>query len=173
MSSKLQRVFKFNKKEQGFTILELMVVVAIIGVTAVIGVPNYLQWSSQRQLREAASRIQSQLTFARMAAMNQNATVQVALAPLGNFLTVTSINLNTGNAIFPPEQLDRHVIGFNGGPIQFSSLGLRVGGGVGPVSINIQNDRGLNYKIQVLPGGKASWCADPTAMNTVVCGPTL
>lgn len=165
MSSKMQKVFK---RENGFTLIEMMVVLAIIGITAAIAVPNYLQWNSKSQLREAATRIQSQLALARMAAMNRNTTVNVNLAMAGNLVTVVTTAAN-GNQVFPVETLMSHVIGFAGGPIQFSSLGVRAGGGAGAQFITVQNDTGLTYSIQVLPGGKATWCVSP-APN---CGASL
>lgn len=41
----------FRKREAGFTLIELMIVMAIIGILAVIAVPSYI--SAVRQAREA------------------------------------------------------------------------------------------------------------------------
>jgi type IV fimbrial biogenesis protein FimT len=148
--------------------MEVVIITAIIGLTTSLAVPNYLQWNSQRQLREAATRIQAQLALARMTAMNRNITVTVGLAMAGNQVTVRTTDPNN-NQLFAVETLMTHVKGFTGGPVQFSSLGLRAGGGAGAQFITVQNDKGLTYSIQVLPGGKATWCVAP-APN---CGASL
>ncbi len=157
-----------RSREGGFTLIEVMVVVAIIGIVSAIAVPNYLQWNSKNQLREAANRIQSQLTFARIAAMNRNTTTTVTFFMAGNLVTVVTTDA-TGAQILPVETLMSHVTGFTGGPVLFSSLGVRTGGGLGAQFITVKNDQGLTYSVQVLPGGKTSWCAAPAP----TCGATL
>ena len=157
--------------QRGITLIEMMVVVTIIGITAALTLPNYQQWNSKRQLREAATRIQSQLALARIAAMNRNTTVTVTVTMAGAQVAVVTTDANNGNQIFPTETMMSHVTGVVGGPIsvQFSSQGLRLGGGLGAQFITIQNDSGINHFVQVLPGGKATWCVLPAP----TCGAAL
>ena len=65
---------------QGFTLIETLIVVAIIGIAALIALPNYLVWQSRSELRQAVTEVQNQLLMARMAALSRNAPVTVAIS---------------------------------------------------------------------------------------------
>lgn len=64
---------------QGFTLMEMMIVVAIIGALSAIAIPNYLAWNQKYQLRGAVGNLYGNLQLARMSAMNQNTTVTVTV----------------------------------------------------------------------------------------------
>ncbi len=48
---------KQNQDIKGFTILELLVVLAIIGVVSAVGIPNFTKWKKDRQLKTGVSKI--------------------------------------------------------------------------------------------------------------------
>lgn len=167
--------------ERGSSMLEVMTVVVIIGITAAIAVPNYLVWNRTSQLRQAATDLQSNLALARMTAMNVNSTVTMTIGPIAcppdtvscgvigatftrvlntvppaTVLTVPSIPLASRNITAS--------LVTGGTTVQISSLGLRIGGPVPPAPdlnqyVTLTNTDNLTYSIVVTPGGKVRWCA--------------
>jgi len=165
-------------RESGFTLIEVMIVVAIIGVASALAIPNYVEWKAQHDLRESVSEFSSDLNLARVVAMNRNrqATVTIQLLPAGvvqvSGLTVlTAVPLTTLNT-FPAQTMNGSVTGFQpifGGvpglpnattTVVFSSMGLSTA--AGNQVIQIANARGLVYSVSVLTSGKVTWCAKST-----------
>lgn len=163
----------WKHREGGFTLIEVMIVVAIIGITTMIAVPSYMQWLTRYQLREATTEITSQLNLARMAAMNRNMAVRLNLATAG---TVAMVTTNTAGtvAVLSPVTFPASVTGArdaatpdtNPAPppvnIIFTSLGLLQGAGSSPFPVRVMNRDGLTYSVAVTGGGKVSWCAKAT-----------
>ena len=148
--------------QRGFTTLELLTVISVIAIGLTIGIPNYMSWNARYQLRQAATEIHAQLSFARLAAMNRNTTVIVGVAVTGGRVTIAATD-TTGSQVLPTQSVMMvHVTNASvtgGGTIQFNSLGFRSSnGGVGNQTISVSNDQGLTYAVKVSAGGKTMWC---------------
>jgi type IV pilus assembly protein PilA len=149
--------------EKGFTLLELMIVVAIIGVATILAIPNYIRWNANHQLRQASSEIQNQLSLARISAMSRNSVVTVNMSLTGGRVVLTTTDAS-GATVVQPVQMAGSITGVNPAPsaVVFSPLGIRSGGGAGDQLIAITNQQGMTYSVRVTPGGKVKWCPAAT-----------
>lgn len=74
-----------NRAGSGFSLVELLVVVAIIAVVSLVAAPWFVRISQRNQLRSAAREVQSTLLAARMSAARGGvpASVRITPAPSG------------------------------------------------------------------------------------------
>jgi type IV fimbrial biogenesis protein FimT len=69
----------------GFTVLEIIVVVAILGILATIGLPSMRDLIASSKVRTAASDLYSSLIFARSEAIKRNSSVDVIPSVASNW----------------------------------------------------------------------------------------
>ena len=153
----------WKNREGGFTLIEIMIVIGIVGLTSVLAVPRYIDWHAKSQLRQAATEIQNQLSLARISAMSRNSVVNVSFVLSGGKVQFSAGDAS-GVSVIPATQMMSAVTGLNPAPttVAFSPLGIRSGGGAGNQQIKISNNQGLSYSLRVTPRGKVSWCPAAT-----------
>lgn len=78
------------RRHRGFTLIELMVVLAVIAVFATVAVPSFTDQMARRRLEGAASELVTDLNFARTKSVSANATVTLATNAAGTQYTVAS-----------------------------------------------------------------------------------
>jgi type II secretion system protein H len=66
---------------EGFTLVEVIIVISIMGIIAIMAAPSFIQWSRNLQYRSAAMSVVSVLRQARNQAITTNREQQVAFNP--------------------------------------------------------------------------------------------
>ena len=67
------------RNAKGFTILELMVAVAIVGILSAIAIPNMVGWKTNRQLIGATDQLNSLFQLSRSRSVRENADVVILI----------------------------------------------------------------------------------------------
>ena len=69
-----------KRTSRGFSVLEVMVVVAIIGILLSVGVPSFFNYTQNMQIRSAAEQITAGLQIAKNEAIRRNSQAELALS---------------------------------------------------------------------------------------------
>ena len=77
-------------KSSGFTLIEMMITIAIFSITLTFGVSSYRTWVQNTQIRNAAESIQNGIQRARAEAVKCNANVAFTLGAASSW-TVTHV----------------------------------------------------------------------------------
>jgi prepilin-type N-terminal cleavage/methylation domain-containing protein len=82
------------RDEIGFTIIEVIVVIAIIGIIAAIGIPGFSRWLPNYRLRLAAQELLSSYQLAKTTAIkrNTNCTVIFSIPSIGRYINIGGVN---------------------------------------------------------------------------------
>ncbi|MDX1949082.1 MAG: prepilin-type N-terminal cleavage/methylation domain-containing protein [Rickettsiales bacterium] len=84
-----------HKTKNGFTLLELMVVLAIIATATIFAIPNFKEWQVRDSLENSINTIYSNLTEARLSAFSLNTTTRVNISKSGNNYTISTFKFAT------------------------------------------------------------------------------
>jgi type IV fimbrial biogenesis protein FimT len=68
-----------NKRSHGFTLIEMMITLAVFALLLMVGLPSMTTWLQNQQIRASAEGLQAGLQFARTEALRRNAPVRFQL----------------------------------------------------------------------------------------------
>lgn len=86
-------MLKSSHSSRGFTLIELMIGLTVLGIVLMIGLPSLATWIQNTQIRTAAEGMQSGLQLARAEALRRNTTVRFQLV---DTLTASCVLSATG-----------------------------------------------------------------------------
>ena len=150
-------------RQAGFTLVETMIAVAIIGIAAAIAMPNFTRMYTDYEAKSTASEITRHLVLVRTRAMTTNQTLSVQIVLVNGMVQMTTTNLANAQ----PLRMNRidavHMTTLvfnnggllpNGGVVQFNSYGLRTSAaGAGVQTITVGGTSSAQYLINIAPSG--------------------
>jgi prepilin-type N-terminal cleavage/methylation domain-containing protein len=146
-----------TKRQRGFTVLEAVVVVAIILIVASMTAPKMLQFSDNEKLRESAQAYASLLEVARMRATSDNQYYEVLTTTSGLKRAYVDINRDnsldteTNGAAEPSVELPSQLtVTDSGAPITGS--GFDTTHNLGIIPLDLENSPMLDPNGNALPG---------------------
>lgn len=155
------RMMKLNRS--GYSLIEMMVAVAILSVLVMAAIPNLQIWSANQRLRSDISSLQGDLQVARITAINRSAPVTLQLnAPAANqyrvFIddgrtggTARDLVQNGGEPLILQGSLANGVsfstINLVGNAVLFNGRGLRARPMLDPADVTVQNGQGRQFQI--------------------------
>jgi len=143
------------KKSAGFSIFELLIVIAVIAVVSAIVTPNIISWRNNAKLRGAADNLKGDLQMSKARAVRERTPVTVTFTATnyqvtytdknGNVQTVRNRKLPAGVRV----DLDNTGFGAMGDKTEFNGRGIPVAG-----SARLVNTKGAQKSIVVSTLGR-------------------
>ncbi len=138
------------RKNKGFSLMELMMTIAVFAVLAAIATPNAISWIRNSQFNSSVRKIKTDVEKARMYAVKNNARVEITFN--GDDYQIDRLNRITGaNDTIAVNLEPGTLANFNNGTLTYNSRGM----GAVPGTVTIQGSNGLCSDIVISPEGSS------------------
>lgn len=135
-----------NKKRHGFTLVEMMVTIAILGILLAIAIPSYQRFVLDTRMTTQANEFLTMLHFTRSEAVKRNTRVTICKSSDGATCTMTG-DWRQGWIVFVDAPAN--------GTLDGADVVLRVHGALEGGSTLVGNNSAADY-ISYLPSGQSS-----------------
>ncbi len=85
-------------KNSGFTLLELLAVIAIIATASLFAMPAFQEWNAKRSFDRTVNDLYSYVTAARLQAFTKATTIRVSVSANGDNYTVVSYSNSSSSS---------------------------------------------------------------------------
>ncbi len=148
------------QRNSGLTLIELLIVMAILAIAASFGVPSYLGWMDASKARGAATSIRADFEKAKIRAIRENANVRVSFTP-NSYMVHTDLNADNaldGNEVVLANHTFRQGVTltntFGGDDMSFSSRGIPAGGLGDAGTVTVRSPGGREVDVVVSRFGR-------------------
>lgn len=129
------------KKQSGFTLIEMMTAIGILGILAAVAIPGYISWLPQIRLSGATHQIVGDLMNARMLAVKESKDVTISTGASSYTVTPqseTPVTKSISNS-YPGVSMSTSSITFNARGVVSGTLPTITvnGGSAGTKSISV------------------------------------
>jgi type IV fimbrial biogenesis protein FimT len=158
---------KIKNMRKGFSLTELMVVVAVIGLLGIVAVPNLVSGLPSYRLKSAARDLCSNMRKARSMAVKQNRNITITFDAGGNTYLIdgqspwpqgyTCLKEYYGNGVlFGRPDSAEDPVAFDGGTVTFNEQGMSIDGAgqrkTGYVYLKNNKEEGYRIGVRTIAG---------------------